>query len=315
MNADYKEIANFIKLPDDSALVPLFEALEDSIENIRDETRDDAKVVYLDEILKYEEAFKAELMKLKAQQIKELAANEAVMKKLSDLGKSSMADCISCRKALLEGFAKNKDSADWENCVPNLIFPADPKSNHNLWIIDENLSYYRFLASDNSIPKAKEKEKEKEKEKTKEREKEKDKEKEKTSPVATIFDSAFALVEDPFVRHFSDVAIIAFKRPGTTDKNCVDQVMDFIDALNEQYRGKYETADSGIRFNCHIIADISDEMSEYLWSSNFKMTPEGLFYTNYGLLNANIEVVSYSLMLNNAMRRNIILYDQLVQDN
>ena len=78
----------------------------------------------------------------------------AYAEKLSEMGKSSLAEYIVHRKAvldILEGNLKYQDSDGnsyaYEESIHQLVFPMQNTSDdidytsHNLWLIDEKLSY------------------------------------------------------------------------------------------------------------------------------------------------------------------------------
>ena len=80
------------------------------------------------------------------------------------MGKSSLAEYIVHRKSVLDLLENNLKYQDpygntyaYEESVHQLVFPMQQTSDdidytsHNLWLIDEKLSYHYYLASDKKI--------------------------------------------------------------------------------------------------------------------------------------------------------------------
>ncbi|MEN9328747.1 MAG: hypothetical protein RI947_1555, partial [Candidatus Parcubacteria bacterium] len=91
------------------------------------------------------------------------AINE-ISKDLTTLGKSDLAHYVVLRKAVLDILAKslkwNKEKKyEKEKVVHELIFPMRsdsdhiPYDKHNLWLIDERLSFQEYVASDKPLKK------------------------------------------------------------------------------------------------------------------------------------------------------------------
>lgn len=236
-------------------------------------------------------------------------AREALMKKLSDLGKGALADYVVHRKAMLETFSKCLEYHDedkrmyaLEKSVHSLIFPLTTTSDnieynqHNLWIIDEKLAYHYYLASDKPISKNSSKE-----------------------PDIAIFEPAFAFAGDIDRSSLNNITIIEFKRPGRTDKECVEQVLTYMSLIREgkckdrHGRPVTEADMSNMRFSCYILCDLNADMKTFLeFRRNFHRTPDGTsYYMYFDNFNAYIEIMPYSKLINDARMRNKILFDQL----
>lgn len=236
-------------------------------------------------------------------------------KKLSDLGKSNLAEYIIQRKSVLDLLEENMKYIDCDNekympeeCIHQLIFPMQSTSDdidyssHNLWLIDEKLSYHYYLASDKKIK--------------------------SMTPLITdssdepdiiIFNSPFAFT-DEIDQPFRNVTIIEFKRPGRKDYNDVENpIQQVIDYMDDIIGGKIKTKDGflidgndNIRFYCYILCDMTDKIKKYAKQKDFKKTPDdlGFFYylSNY---NAYIEIIPYNKMIQDSKKRNKILFDKL----
>jgi hypothetical protein len=286
-------------------------------------TGDDQKLEL--ELFKQEQSYR---LQLKTEQKEYLSENidgiqdysdyerrcSSYLQKISDLGKSDLADYITHRKVMLDILSNNLKFSDeskkkyaLEKSIHNLIFPMTTTSDdidynkHNLWIIDEKLAYHYYLASDKPISTYKDTESDCPKE-----------------PDIAIFEPAFALTGDSKDSDINNITIIEFKRPGRSDEGCVDQVVGYIKRIrNGRCKDKDghvlgEMKGNSIRFSCYILCDIQANMSEFLEGRNFRKTPDGnSYYQYYDGYNAYIEVLPYSKMINDSKRRNKILFDHL----
>lgn len=235
--------------------------------------------------------------------------------KISEVGKSSLADYILHRKAVLDILDENLKYSDNENLkyayeenIHQIIFPMQATSDdidyqsHNLWIIDEKLAYHYYLASDKKLS--------------------------SMSPIRTssdnepdiiIFDKPFAFTDEN-LQPFRNISIIEFKRPGrnnySDDENPIQQVIEYMDDI---IAGKIKTKDGrylegceNLRFYCYIICDLSDKIKIYAKQRGFNSSPDGIgyyyFLDNY---KAYIEIIPYSKLIQDSQQRNKILFDKL----
>ncbi|OQY42175.1 MAG: hypothetical protein B6240_14295 [Desulfobacteraceae bacterium 4572_87] len=66
------------------------------------------------------------------------------------------------------------------------------------------------------------------------------------------------------------------------------------------------------RFYCYIIADPTDKLTQILEYSGFNKTPDGDGYYFFNPThNAYVELISYRKLLEDAKKRNRILFDKL----
>jgi hypothetical protein len=241
-------------------------------------------------------------------------ARELLAMKLSSLGKDALAEYIIHRKVMLDLLAKSLEYSDeakkkysLERNVHSLIFPLTTTSDdidyksHNLWIIDEKLAYHYYLASDKPISTYQIIKSDSRKE-----------------PDIAIFDPAFALTEDTDRSALNNITIIEFKRPGRTDLDCIDQVIDYIKLIragqSKDRYGQIFTEDNldKMRFTCYIICDVNYDLIKRLSISSFHKAPDGFrYYSHYKLFNASIEIIPYSVLINDSIKRNKVFFDQL----
>ena len=237
----------------------------------------------------------------------------AYAEKLSEMGKSSLAEYILHRKAVLDILENNLKYQDdnryaYEESIHQMVFPMQQTSDdvdytaHNLWLIDEKLSYHYYLASDKKIKSM-----------------DPIQSASKNEPDIAIFDSPFAFTDES-EQPFRNITIIEFKRPGResygVSENPIQQVIEYMDDFTN---GKIKTKDgltidgnSNIRFFCYILCDISEKLKKYIKQYDFQETPDGQGYYFYSKsYNAYMEIVPYNKMIRDSKKRNKILFDKL----
>lgn len=210
---------------------------------------------------------------------------------------------ISIAKSMLRYTDPDRKAYELENVVHDLICPMQRMLSgkdyyeHNLWLIDDLLSYYQFFASDKSLASigvAGEK-------------KEPD----------LLFMNPFGFrregTNDP-------VVIVEFKRPGdeylTSDP--VNQVLDYIERLQNKTVRDVEGAvigeiDRETPFDCIIICDLTEGAKRKIERSVAQHTlPDKQGYFGFSPKhNASIKVVSYKKVFRDAELRNQSFFKHL----
>ncbi len=240
---------------------------------------------------------------------------EKITKALNDEKKSSLAEYVVRRKAILELLDSSlafkepeKRKYFKEEVIHDLIVPLRSNSEdldynqHNLWILDDRLAFYSFFRSDKTFTTFT------------------DGDSTKEPDLAVIFEPALA-----FRREGSDepIVIIEFKRPGRNDydqnSSPVTQVLEYVDLFRS---GKSVTDKNGkivkqisasTRFVCYVIADFTDNLRKVLrYSIASHPTADGEGF--YGVSiehNASVEVLPYAKILRDAKIRNEAFFSQL----
>lgn len=235
---------------------------------------------------------------------------------------ADLASYVAKRKAVLTCFQKalryNGDGKhNKEAVLHNLIVPMriDSSSNRlseaNLWLIDDRLAFHSYLASDLPLCEWKSFF---------------GLEGDKNRPDVAVFKNfwkdAPALSIDktlPFVvgqDTHGELTIIEFKRPGRTDKDCIDQVKTYITRLNGQDPKDVVTFDgrplkTKSNIDAYVVLDISSEFHSYLEKEDFVTVEGGHLYRIYSNLRAVIHVLSFDKMLELARQRNVAFFKQL----
>lgn len=235
---------------------------------------------------------------------------DELVQRVSDDAKRRLAEYTIKRHQIIQlarSLLKYKDaeaqSYHWEKTLHDLICPMGKMlssknyDEHNLWLIDDLLSYYSFFASDKALA---------------------------ALGVAGDKKEPDLLFFNPygFRRENTNdpIVIIEFKRPGDEylSSDPVDQVLDYIERLrNKTVRdedgGIVSDISKDTPFECIIICDLSEGARRKLERSVAQNpTPDGLGYYGYSPNHkASIRVLSYRKVFRDAELRNQSFFEKL----
>jgi hypothetical protein len=175
-----------------------------------------------------------------------------------------------------------------------------PFEQQNLWIIDERLTFHSFLSSDmplNRVPVM-----------------------ESASagrPDILIFNQRLAFSEDSHL--LTSIVVIEFKKPDRADYD-EDPVSQAYRMIREVHAGKLKdragrpirAASSMIPAYCYIVCDLTPSLETRVQDMGGRRTPDNLGYYGFNeTLNAYYEILSYQKILEDAKKRNRILFEKL----
>jgi hypothetical protein len=235
------------------------------------------------------------------------------LEQYNDLGAANLAKYIVHRKIILEIFEKNLQknidgSYKLEKDVHQIIFPLNSTSNstqfemHNLWLIDERLSYHQYLASDKPLKKL-------ENLSVDSRER----------PDVIVFNNPVAFVEGES-QPYSSIVILEFKRPmrGTYSEgeNPITQVLGYIRKIRSgsftDKNGRLVTIPEQIPFYGYIICDLTSDIKDFAMDAGYTATPDLQGYFGYNTnFKAYMEIMSFEKLLGDAKKRNQVLFRKL----
>ncbi len=257
------------------------------------------------EVIKKGEEIKKEIEKMDEPEYDQLL--HKYLSLLNDSTKSSLADYMSHRKTVIELLKKYTSiqpdgSFKKERMIHSLICPMQKTSDEipyddlNLWVINENLVYNKFLASDKSISSMP-----------------LDSSSRKEPDILGI-DTACAYVQDDLT--CNNITIVEFKKPGNDSKSAIDQVIDYIKEIKEGKRknkdGKTISVTEATFFYCYIICDLSPKIVGDCRKYSYTKTADGEgFYGFNNCYNAYIEVISYNKLILDAERRHNTFFKKL----
>ena len=221
-----------------------------------------------------------------------------VRDKIPEDAKEALAVYVAYRNNVIQVFRqllnKDDDGLATEDKVHKLIYPRYRDSeqidyaSHNLWLIDDDLAYARYISSDR-IPEGNARRK-----------------------------GEFA--HDLLINNDDELMIVEMKRPQKKDydgtkeadtKNPVDQLKNQV--LDIRERGKVITSggreiaiDDTSMVRGYILADWNDKLERYLKTEDFIRTNFGgqMAYRYYRELNLIIEVLAFDRLIDRASNRN-----------
>ena len=235
------------------------------------------------------------------------AKHKEIYAKIIEVGNSKLSEYVIHRKLVLELFEKFLKTKAPEKAVHSLIFPLQTLSDeigfedHNLWMIDEKLSYHKYLASDKKFKKISQLKSE-----SSER------------PDIIVFNKPFAFSNDN--KPYESIVLIEFKRPMrddyTDDENPIQQVTRYArEIINGEAKDK-DDREFNFRKNtpiyAYIICDLTKKLKSSANDAGYKLLPSGdgffFFNDNY---NMYVEILSFDKVLKDSKERNRVLFEKL----
>ena len=232
--------------------------------------------------------------------------------KIIEVGNSKLSEYIIHRKLvldLLDKHIKRNEEGKFqkEDAVHRLVFPLQNLSDdigfeeHNLWVIDERLSYHKYLASDKKFKKI-----ELLKSASTER------------PDIIVFNKPFAFTNDE--KPYGSIVLIEFKRPMRDD---YDEKENPISQIN-RYAGEIVSNDVKDKDNrtfdfrentpiyAYIICDLTKNLRKFAKDAGYKPLPDndGFFFFNDNY-NLYVEIISFDKLIRDSKQRNKVLFEKL----
>ena len=232
--------------------------------------------------------------------------------KIIEVGNSKLSEYIIHRKLVLDLLEKhikrsNEGKFQKEDAVHRLIFPLQTLSDdigfeeHNLWVIDERLSYHKYLASDKKFKALKELKSE-----SPER------------PDIIVFNKPFAFTNED--KPYGSIVLIEFKRPmrdDYTDKeNPIAQINRYAGEIvsNEVTDKDNRTFDfrDNTPIYAYIICDLTKNLRKFAKDAGYKPLPDndGFFFFNDNY-NLYVEIISFDKLIKDSKQRNKVLFEKL----
>ena len=235
------------------------------------------------------------------------------LERANELGKSSLAEYVTHRKVILE-FLEKSLQADpktgkypLEEIIHKIIYPMRtttedvPYEQQNLWIIDERLAYHEYLASDMPLDTAGVLANDS-----------------KSRPDLMIFERALTFAEDEAA--LNSLVIVEFKKPDRSSYSKEDPVDQVYRLIREIKAGHFKDKNGReikvqsdrVPAYAYVICDTTQEVEIIAENKGMWPTPDNLGYYGYNpKLSAYVEIISYAKLLQDAKRRNRILFEKL----
>jgi len=222
--------------------------------------------------------------------------------------KSTLVKYIAHRKKVLDSLkdALNVDEDGTyalSKYIQKIIFPIRNKldeithEKHNLWIIDDKLTFHSYLGcNDSSLITHKDIEEDD----------------------LLVINNPIAIINED-QKPYCSLSIVYFNRPMRTNYeslNPIDEIQKYIMDLRYGKQidrtGRIITLTDNAIINVYLVCDLNYEFVELLETRDFQSTKDKLEYTLFHKnLNCFIKVISYDKMLQEANMRNEILFNNL----
>ncbi len=229
--------------------------------------------------------------------------------KVSEMNKSALTNYIAKRKIIIDFFKKalrKKDNGKYEleKVVHNLIFPMKTTSescnyeNHNLWLIDEKLSYSVYVASDIALGN----------------------DPENNRPDILVCDGPVVICDDDESTFYNTISIFEIKRPQrddyTIEDNPYTQLIKYLEKIQKgdalDKNGRPIRVGNNTQYFLYAVCDITSTLKNVIKMLGFTYfdNEKGafLFSKNY---NAYIELISFDKMLSDSELRNKVFFKKL----
>lgn len=237
---------------------------------------------------------------------------ELILRDIDKLNQMELAKYVTHRRIIIEfleqilGKKDNEDKYHYEQELHNLIFPMRKTGDsvnydeHNLWLLDDRLAYYKYIASDLPFNKIIDSEN-------------------KDRMDLAIFDTPIAFSDKETYEMHSNVIIVEFKRPGRENFSTIDleeQVYKYIEELQDRKiktpNGRRIEVSTNSIFNVYIVCEITDTLKNQLKRGNYKlMLDEQGYYMYNENYKAFIQILSLNKILRDAQLRNKIFFKKL----
>jgi hypothetical protein len=238
------------------------------------------------------------------------------VEKIIDENSAVLAEYVTHRKVVIDlfelGLRKMSDGKfNKEKYMHELIYPLRATSeetdykSHNLWLIDEKLSYCSLIVSD--IPF--------------------DNDPKQERPDILIMDNNSPLNNPVAVSDskndgtvFDTVVIFELKRPDRNDysesDNPIVQLLNYVEKLRsgsvKDKNSRRINVNDTTKLYLYAVCDLTKSLEKIVKNRDFSKTPDGLGYYFYSKnINAYFEVLSYDKILNDAKKRNRVFFEKL----
>lgn len=231
---------------------------------------------------------------------------ESLQAQLDDIQKDNLTGYIVFRKLIIELLDKKISMSaggkfEREDIIHDIFFPRKAVTNeinyedHNLWLLDDRLTFHHFSASDLPLSKNMQ-----------------------TSSDDRPDVVAFSEIDDDS-RVAKSVSIIEFKRPQrkTYDESPIDQMLRMLDEIKagkivQQATGRPLEVSETTRFYCYGICDFSDKVKKFATNADYvKLNGELGYFYYHKTLGASIYLIDFDKIVTDAKKRHHAFFEKL----
>lgn len=247
-----------------------------------------------------------ELLKTQAQTVEEIRDEyEGVTERLGEFQKDQLAAYVTFRKMIVDLLEKklelNKDGrlAD-ESVIHDILFPRKATtdsldfSEHNLWLIDERLTFHTFATSDNRLC-------------------------DSTSSDSEERPDILAFAEVDEDRTARTVSIVELKKPQRKryEEDPTRQLYRYVRQIRTSEKivmpnGRDLQVDGSTRFYCYAVCDLTDPVKEFAENANYaKLKGEVGYYSYNSNHKAHTEIIAFNKLVVDVQRRHKVFFEKL----
>lgn len=293
---------------------PALRAVPTYCPEVFDEIEPNSTVEKINEVL-YRHKGKAEfeirkksndLLKTQGKSLAEVEESyQALQSQLNDFQKDNLASYLCDRKRIIDLLAKKLElNSDGkfanEDIIHDIIFPRKTTTdqigfeNHNLWLIDECLTFHAFAASDKPL-------------------------KQTTSSESAERPDILAFAEVGEDKIARAVSLLEFKKPQRTsfDEDPTKQVYRYLREIRNAKKvqlpnGRSLMVSEETRYYCFVICDLTTAIEEFVENNSYaKLMGEFGYYTYNRNHNAHTEVLGFDKIVLDAERRHKAFFEKL----
>lgn len=232
----------------------------------------------------------------------------------NELGVASLAHHVMHRKIIIELLEKalrkseDGDAYPLESVVHKIVFPMRATSDdvlysqHNLWLVDERLSYHNHISSDRSLAKTPLADSDA-----------------ALRPDMAVFDQKGIFAEES--TPLNSVILVEFKRPGRKDYAGQDPLEQLFKLAEEIKAGRHldnsgravRVASDQVPIFAYLICDLPPQLRTLIKGKDAQEMADGMGFYGYNRnFGVYYEVIEYAKVLADAKKRNRALFDRLM---
>lgn len=232
------------------------------------------------------------------------------VERVSESNKAMLAEYVVHRRAILNIFRaalnrKEDGKFNRESFLHELIYPMRATSEevayqaHNLWLIDERLTFSGFIASDKPFGGTAH---------------------EQRPDIMCLDRAMFVSSEETDGLPYDTVTIFELKRPGRDDykesDNPVTQLLGYAGRIrsNQEHdaNGRLIRVNDNTRMYLYAVCDVTPSLQRILDARGFGYTADGEGRTSFNMVyNAYIEVLPFDKIYRDATMRNKVFFKKL----
>jgi len=247
-----------------------------------------------------------QLLKTQAQSVEEIRDEyEGVTERLEAFQKDQLAAYILFRKMILDLLEKKLELSEDgrfsnEDIIHDILFPRKTTtdeldfSEHNLWLIDEQLTFHVFAASDQRLCAT-------------------------TASESVERPDILLLAEVDEDRVARTVSLVELKKPQRVryDEDPTKQLYRYVRKIRSSGKftmssGRDAQVSEATRFYCYALCDLTDPIKEFAENADYaKLKGELGYYTYNRNLNAHTEIIAFDKLVVDAQRRHKAFFEKL----